>query len=402
MGFNPLEERGMALEKQLRSFREITPDPYDKRTVDPYTRCRIIVMNGIEVESAMFSHQFNRHTDVPEITQALALSRRVEQQQQKAVNWLIPADETTLEVTLGYEQVAIDLTAWLARHETDPYLKQVMDFGLLEDFDHLYRYANLYDLLQGKQAEEVVGRLTEVMPGRPTTQEHRHPYDDVRRHYEKHTADPQSKLNAMTLVAAEQQTMSFYMTIGNRYQEPLARKLYAEIGMIEEQHVTQYESLLDPGETWLEQLVLHEYMECWLYHSFAEQEVDPRVKGIWEQHLDMEVGQLQEAVRLLRKYDGLEPEAFLPAALPPTMLFEPNKEYVRMVLAEQLDLTSLDTEIVGDAHARYEAYQATVHGGEPAPSEQVIEDHRQQLGGEYRLQTEGEHPNERLRAANAT
>ena len=79
MGFNPLEERGMALEEQLRSFREITPDPYDKRTVDPYTRCRIIVMNGIEVESAMFSHQFNRHTDVPEITQALALSRRVEQ-----------------------------------------------------------------------------------------------------------------------------------------------------------------------------------------------------------------------------------------------------------------------------------------------------------------------------------
>ena len=402
MGFNPLEERGTPLEKQLRSFREITPEPYDKRAVDPYTRCRIIVMNGIEVEAAMFSHQLNRHTDVPELKQSLALSRRIEQQQQKAVNWLIPGDESTLEVTLGYEQVAIDLTAWLARHETDPYLKQVMDFGLLEDFDHLYRYANLYEMLQGKQAEEVVGRVTEVMPGRPTTQEHRHPHDDVRRHYEKHTADPQSKLNALTLVAAEQQTMNFYMTIGNRYQEPLARQLYAEIGMIEEQHVTQYESLLDPGETWLEQLVLHEYMECWLYHSFAEQEVDPRIRSVWEQHLDMELGQLQEAVRLLRKYDGLEPEALLPAALPSTMLFEPNKDYVRTVLAEQLDLTSLDTEIVGDAHARYEAYQETVHGGQPAPSEQVIEDHRQQLGGEYRLQTEGEHPNERLRAANAT
>jgi hypothetical protein len=29
----------------------------------------------------------------------------------------------------------------------------------------------------------------------------------------------------------------------------------------------------------------------------------------------------------------------------------------------------------------------------------VIDDHRQQVGGEYRLQTEGEHPIERLRAA---
>jgi hypothetical protein len=35
--------------------------------VDPYTRCHIIAMNGIEVESIMFSHQFNRHTDVPEV-----------------------------------------------------------------------------------------------------------------------------------------------------------------------------------------------------------------------------------------------------------------------------------------------------------------------------------------------
>ena len=92
MGFNPLEERGTPLEEQLRSFREITPDPYDKRAVDPYTRCRIIVMNGIEVEAAMFSHQLNRHTDVLELKQSLALSRRIEQQQQKAVNWLIPGE----------------------------------------------------------------------------------------------------------------------------------------------------------------------------------------------------------------------------------------------------------------------------------------------------------------------
>src|SRR5690606_5902492 len=99
-----------------------------------------IAMNGIEVECIMFSHQMARHTADFGIKQQLAMVRRIEQQQQKAVNWLIPGNESTLEVTIGYEQVAVDLTAWLARHEPDPYLKKVYDFALLEDFDHLYRY----------------------------------------------------------------------------------------------------------------------------------------------------------------------------------------------------------------------------------------------------------------------
>jgi hypothetical protein len=41
--------------------------------------------------------------------------------------------------------------------------------------------------------------------------------------------------------------MNFYMTTGNMYMEPIARQLYQEIGLIEEEHVTHYESLMDPG-----------------------------------------------------------------------------------------------------------------------------------------------------------
>jgi hypothetical protein len=396
--FNPLEERGIPIDEQLRSWRELDVDPYDKRDVDPYTRCRIIAMNGIEVESIIFSHQFNRNTDILEVKEKLALSRRIEQQQQKAVNWLTPGDETTLEVTLGYEQVAVDLTAWLARSEPDPYLKQTYDFGLLEDFDHLYRYANLYELLEGKQAEAVVQQLTEVMPGRPTVREHRHPFDDLRRHYDKHTVDPLSRLHALTLVAAEQQTMNFYMTIGNRYMEPIARQLYQEIGMIEEQHVTQYESLLDPAESWFEQLVHHEYNEVYLYHSFAAQESDPKVRALWELHLGMEIEQLKVACDLMRRYDGRDPEEVLPPALPDNpVLFEPNKEYVRTVLAEQEDLNALGQGYVRDAHKRYQGYQDAIHGEGPVASEQVIVDHVEKFGEDHRIETEGPHPIERSR-----
>ena len=225
----------------------------------------------------MFSHQFARNTDNLEIKQALALSRRVDAQQQKVVNGLNPGDQTPLETTIGYEQVAVDLTSWLARHEPDPMLKQALDFALLEDFDHLYRYANLYELLDGKDATELTDSLTEITPGRPTVVEHRHPHDDVRGHYETHTVDPLSRMHVMTIVAAEQQTMNFYMNHGADWIEPIARGLYAEIALIEEQHVTHYESLLDPLDSWLKQLVFHEYNEVYLYWSMLQNEDDTRI-----------------------------------------------------------------------------------------------------------------------------
>lgn len=84
-----------------------------------------------------------------------------------------------LEVTIGYEQVAVDLTAILARTEPDKYVKAALDLALLEDFDHLYRYANLIDLVQGKRAEEITGSFTEITVGRPTVAEHHHPKDEI-------------------------------------------------------------------------------------------------------------------------------------------------------------------------------------------------------------------------------
>ncbi len=151
MGFNPLQERGIPLEKQFRNWSELNVKPYDKNSVDPYTQCRVITLNGAEIESVLFSHQFARHTTDMDIKRQLATVRRIEQQQQKAVNWLTPGEASTLEVTIGYEQVAVDLTAWVAQNEPDSYAKQCYDFGLLEDFDHLYRYANFMDMLEGRR-----------------------------------------------------------------------------------------------------------------------------------------------------------------------------------------------------------------------------------------------------------
>lgn len=119
-----------------------------------------------------------------------------------------------------------------------------------------------------------------------------------------------------------------------------------------------------------------------------------RLKALWELHLNMELGQLHEACRLLRKYEGIEPEEILPAALPTPVTFESNIDYVRDVLATQVDLRADGPNFVQvdelPADHRTFAYQEAVNAG-GNPSEIVIEQARAN-GGEYRNELVGPHP----------
>lgn len=399
---NPFKEKGIPIEKQFRNWSALNTKPFNKDEVHPYTRCRGILMNGIEVEAAIFLHQFARHTNDIDVKRNIAMSRRIEQQQQKAVNWCIPGDQSILETTIGYEQVAVDLTAWMCQNEPDPYVKQVFDFGLLEDFDHLYRYANLLEMKQGIKAEKLVGKYTEIMPGRPTAEEHRHPFDDVRKSGNRKKMSAQTLMNVLTLVAGEQQTMNYYMNVGNTLEDSIGRGLYLEIGQIEEQHVTQYESLLDPSASWYEMLVMHEYNECYLYNSFMEQEVDTAARKLWELHLSMELEHFRIACEMLKTYGKKDAEELLPAEFPKAITFESNVDYVRDVLKEQVEFTAQETEIAPKDTLKkdslYAKTQGTLNAG-GVPSEQVIKEHVKKQGKDYRYLLKGEHPVERLKKA---
>ena len=140
---NPFNEKPRTIEKDFQNWKQMYPKSYDKRAIDPYTKTRIILMNGTEFEANWFSHQFARHVCDNDLRRELAMTRMIEKQQQLKVSLLKPANETILEHTIAYEQLAVDLTAELAKRELDCNVKTALDFALLEDFDHLYRYANL-------------------------------------------------------------------------------------------------------------------------------------------------------------------------------------------------------------------------------------------------------------------
>ena len=79
---NPFKEKPRAIEKTIENWQKLYPKPYDKRSVDPYTRTRIILMNGTEFEANWFSHNFARHTDNADLRREIALTRYIEKQQQ--------------------------------------------------------------------------------------------------------------------------------------------------------------------------------------------------------------------------------------------------------------------------------------------------------------------------------
>src|SRR4051794_7404580 len=230
MTINLFDSGGCPLDRQRFTWRELVQKPISKLDDDAFTRVRIIYMNGLENEAMRFQHaaaRFNASLRLP-----LAEIRRVEHHQATLVNWLLGADHSPLETTIADEQVAIEVTAAMARREPDPYIAQNMRFGLLEDFDHMHRYSALLDRLEGKEANNILQCYTDIMPGRPTSLEHREPEDDILHPFDAETAEPLTKLHALTLTASEQQTHNYYMNIGPLFADPVARQLYAEIASI--------------------------------------------------------------------------------------------------------------------------------------------------------------------------
>lgn len=388
------------------NWKQIYPDSYNKTNVNPYTKTRIILMNGAETEQIFFLHQFNRNCNNNDVRRKLAILRRTSQQMQKLIQCLKPINENVLEETITYEMLAVDLTARLAQDEPNKYVKEALDFALLEDFDHLYRYANLLETEFQVSAKKLVGGYDEIMPARPTISHHRCPKDSVKNYVDFKNADMLTKLHVNIITAAEQQTMNFYMNVCNLYPSDLGRRVYQEIGMVEEQHVTQYGSLIDTNQTWYENLLMHMYTMCYLYYSCYLDETDEYIKGVWQAGYKRCVAGLHIAANLLENYDNKKVEDVIKQGEFPKLLnLGPNIEYVRDVLKNTVTYTADRESYIKvcnlDPNADFFKYQDRVNRyTECVPSHNVIDNTICKYGIDYRYETK-ENPIPELRDRNA-
>jgi rubrerythrin len=181
-----------------------------------------------------------------------------------------------------------------------------------------------------------------------------------------------SKLHALTIVSGEAQALNSYMNIGPTFSDPLARQLYAEIASVEEQHVTQYESILDPAESWLEQWVLHEATECYNYYSCVEQETNHHVKAVWERFLDYELGHFHLACEALKAHEKRDPAEIITQDFAEPLPLRSQRAFVRKVLHNEVNLRASGDKFVPKAQegAASQAYRTQVNS-DGSPSEAV-------------------------------
>jgi hypothetical protein len=167
------------------------------------------------------------------------------------------------------------------------------------------------------------------------------------------------------------------MNIGPTFSDQIARMLYAEIADVEQQHVTHYESLIDPGESWLEKWLLHECNEVYTYWSCLGQEDNPRLRPIWDRFLSYELGHLHFVMDLMRSIEKRDPEALLPEALPDPVSFASQRKFVRETLEHEVHLRAAGPDVVPPEQESPAsiAYRAQLNA-EGAPSEIVATDYQ--------------------------
>ena len=118
--------------------------------------------------------------------------------------------------------------------------------------------------------------------------------------------------------------------------------------MIEEEHVSQYESLKDPSATWLEDLLMHEYTECYLYYSCMMTECDLHIRKIWEECLMQEISHLHKAKELLEKYENKSWQQVIGGCgdFPDILVLGPNIDYIRHIIAATTGNTQKKEDVI--------------------------------------------------------
>ena len=93
---NPLAVETKNINDYFLDLERCYPKAYNKKKAGPYTKCRVILMNGTEYEAVWFMHQFARHCDNEEILRALSIVRHQEQQQQTRMTCQTPLSSTNI------------------------------------------------------------------------------------------------------------------------------------------------------------------------------------------------------------------------------------------------------------------------------------------------------------------
>ena len=318
---NPYTVVPPRISQGLKDWQSLLPEPLSGD--QPLRTARLMlaaaVLSDMPEASLDASADFLRET---------ALIRRVEWQQRLQFLSLLPRERPCERVLLALFMLT-ELTAAAAQRETHPRARAAMDFLLPEACDMLYRTANLLSLEYGVSADEKLGGMAELMPGRPCIAAHRHPYDEVQPPIERAQASPQTLLSLFLLSCAARYAARLSAGALGESREH-ARALYAELSLILTEHATQYASRLGHAGDPCEALTLRAYSLCYVLDGLRAQEEDAALRAIYDQAFYAQCAHLHKARRLyLRAHEGQEPPLVDQELPPPLILQHGGRDHSR-------------------------------------------------------------------------
>lgn len=139
----------------------------------------------------------------------------------------------------------------------------------------------------------------------------------------------------------------------------------------------------------MEQWLMHEFTEVYNYYGAVQQEPNPRIKAIWERFLDYELGHLNYVMDLFKKIERRDPMEVLPESVPEPISFASQREFVRQVLLEEVDLRADGPDFVPMPQEPdgSRAYRRQINS-EGSPTEAVAVDYVWNPGTELALPAE--------------
>ena len=115
--FKPFEQKPKKMEDLMIDWKKLYPKPYDKKKVDPWTKCRVILMNGIEVEAVIDVYKRQKEDQIRSYTRLLnkeVLAARLQNMGERMKNYDI---QIKTEIKHLYHQLVLQYNNYRASIE---------------------------------------------------------------------------------------------------------------------------------------------------------------------------------------------------------------------------------------------------------------------------------------------
>ncbi len=360
--------------------------PYDKHDVSSRTRSHVILLRAAASETCRRFTALSEKVNLPaagDARDSLSEMQGGEREIERMLFMLSPGDESLLERAIAIEMLSVRLAVAFSERETDKAVKRTLDAFIADDFDHLYRFCNLADIVGGISVQASCGELTEIMPGRHTALQPAAAKERIRKAAVKKRSI-YSILAVMTTAAVKRYAADFYTAACSLAKDRQTRALFAAIARIEQIHAAELGAIFRPPTDGFKRVLLQKYCECYLLFSCRTDEPDARFRKLYDDLLALCAGGFSHIVELAELCGKKQCEKVIDdGKLPLPVVLRDRADYVRSVLENMLS----DAE--ADAHESKQLLRKSA-------AHAAVVEHIRRLGRDFRIE-KSPHPVPRLR-----